>query len=182
MKKLTLVLALLPLFGFSQSIFDKFEDMDDVASVTVNKSMIRLAGNLAALDDDDRDAQDFKDIAHSLNGIKVFITQDADVSADMGATVKKYLRSSSMEELMRIKDKEANVKFYIRSGKDEDHVSELLMFVSGISDNDIGINGRKFESVLVSMTGDIDLNKIGSLTKKMDLPDELNKVDKKGDR
>ncbi|MFH6604266.1 DUF4252 domain-containing protein [Maribacter algicola] len=181
MKKLVVILALVPIFGFSQSIFDKFADMNDVASVTINSSMIRLAGSLAALDDDDQDAQDFKDIAHSLNGIKVFITQNEDVSQDMGATVKKYLRSSSMEELMRVKDKDANIKFYIKSGSDEDHVSELLMFVSGIKDNDIGINGRKFESVLVSLTGDIDLNKIGSLTKKMDLPHELNRAGKKGD-
>ncbi|WP_273567239.1 DUF4252 domain-containing protein [Maribacter halichondriae] len=182
MKKVLVVLALIPFFGFSQSIFDKFEDMNDVASVTINSSMIRLAGNLAALDDDDQDAQDFKDIAHSLDGLKVFITQNADVAEDMGATVKKYLKSSSLEELMRIKDKDTNVKFYIKQGSDEDHVSELLMFVSGISDSDIDINGRKFESVLVSMTGDIDLNKIGSLTKKMDLPHDLNKAGKKGDR
>jgi len=182
MKKVLVVLALIPFFGFSQSIFDKFEDMNDVASVTINSSMIRLAGNLAALDDDDQDAQDFKDIAHSLDGLKVFITQNTDVAEDMGATVKKYLKSSSLEELMRIKDKDANVKFYIKQGSDDDHVSELLMFVSGISDSDIDINGRKFESVLVSMTGDIDLNKIGSLTKKMDLPHDLNKAGKKGDR
>ena len=182
MKKLVVVTVLLPLFAISQSIFDQFEGRDDVASVTVNASMIRLAGNLAGMDDDDQDAQDFKEIAHSLNGIKVFITQDKLVSEDMGATVKKYLKSTSMEELMRIKDKDANVKFYIRSGKDDDHVSELLMFVSGISDNDLGVKGKKFESVLVSMTGDIDLNKIGALTKKMDLPNQLNKADKKGER
>lgn len=38
-----------------------------------------------------------------------------------------------MEELMRVKDKDANVKFYIRQGKDADHVKELLMFVDGIN-------------------------------------------------
>ncbi|MGB5555441.1 MAG: DUF4252 domain-containing protein [Flavobacteriaceae bacterium] len=178
MKKLAVVLALLPLFGFSQSIFDKYENRDDVASVTVNRSMIRLAGSFAALDEDDKDSQDFKDIAQSLNGIKVFVTQDKSVSEDMGATVKKYLKSADLEELMRVKDKDTNVKFYIKTGKDEDHVSELLMFVSGIGKTDLDINGRKFESVLVSMTGDIDLNKIGSLTKKMDLPSDLEKAGK----
>ncbi|PHQ61681.1 MAG: hypothetical protein COC08_03970 [Maribacter sp.] len=181
MKKISivLVLAIIPFFGFSQSIFDKYEDMDNVASVVINKSMITLVGNLAAMNGDDQEAQDFKDIAHSLKGIKVFITEDKGVSADMAVTVKKYLKSSSLEELMRIKDKGTNVKFYIKSGKDEDHVSELLMFVSGINNNDIGIHGRKFESVLVSLTGDIDLNKIGSLTEKMNLPKALNKVGKR---
>ncbi len=181
MKKINLVFvfALLPLFGFSQSIFDKYEDMDHVGSVTVNRSLIRLAGNLAALDEDDEDARDFREISQGLDGIKVFITEDKDISEDMGATVTKYLKSSSMEELMRVKDKDANVKFYIKNGRDEDHVTELLMFVSGINNKEFGINGRKFESVLVSLTGDIDLNKISSLTKKMNLPKELNEA---GDR
>ncbi len=53
--KVFLVVALLPLFGISQSIFDKYEDMDEVGSVTVNKSLIRLAGNIAAFDEDDQE-------------------------------------------------------------------------------------------------------------------------------
>jgi hypothetical protein len=40
------------------------------------------------------------------------------------------------------------------------------------------VNGRKVETVLLSLTGDIDLNKINSLTKKMNLPQELNKAGK----
>ena len=81
-----------------------------------------------------------------------------------------------MEELMRVKDKEANVKFYIKQGRDDDHVSELLMLVTDIKE--IEADGRKIETVLLSLTGDIDLNKINSLTKKMNLPEELNKAGK----
>jgi hypothetical protein len=80
---------------------------------------------------------------------------------------------------MRVKDKDANVKFYIRKGKDEDHVSELLMFITGIKNTDMEINDRKIETVLLSLTGDIDLTKIGEITKKMNLPEELNQIEKK---
>jgi hypothetical protein len=52
------------------------------------------------------------------------------------------------------------------------------MFVTGIKNVDVEINDRKFETVLLSLTGDIDLNKIGSLTQKMNLPSELNKAGK----
>lgn len=179
MKKyiLILLIAIVPLTGFSQSIFDKFEDMDNVSSVVVNQSMFRLLSKIN-VDIDDPEAKDFMDIAQSLNGLKVFITEDKGVSADMNGTVNKYLKSSSLEELMRVKDKDANIKFYIKSGKDEDHVSELLMFVTGIKNADIEINDRKIETVLLSLTGDIDLTKIGSLTNKMNLPEELNKAGK----
>ena len=180
MKKLLLiaVMAVLPLTGFSQSIFDKFEDLDEVTSVVINKNMFNLLVKMD-VDVDDPEAREFMDIAQSLSGLKVFVTEDSAISADMKSTVDKYLRSNSLEELMRVKDKDANVKFYVKNGKDEDHVSELLMFVTGMSNVDVEINDRKIETVLLTLTGDIDLTKIGSLTKKMDLPEELNKAEKK---
>lgn len=177
MKKFTLVvvLAIMPFFGFSQSIFDKYEDMEDVGSVVINRGLIDIASKVGALSDDD-EAKELMEAASGLNGIKVFITQDKKISADMSATVRKHLKSSSMEELMRVKDKDVNVKFYVRNGKKKDHVSELLMFVSGMENMDLDLNGKKFETVLVSMTGDIDLNKIGTITNKMNLPDDLKKA------
>ncbi len=176
MKKsiLIILIASLPFLAFSQSIFDKYDDMDHVASITINKGLIDLMGNINI--EGDQEAQDFIDVARGINGIKVLITEDKSVSADMDVTVRKYLKSSSLEELMRIKDKDTNVKFYIRNGKDDNHVSELLMFVSGLDQTDLDINGRKLETVLVSMTGNIDLTKIGALTNKMNLPKELNKA------
>lgn len=179
MKKLILVaMAIMPLVGFSQSLFDKYEDLDEVSAVVVNKNMFNLLAKMD-VDVDDPEAQEYMNMAKSLNGLKVFITEDAKVSADMKASVAKYLKSAKLEELMRVKDKDTNVKFYIKSGKDEDHVSELLMLVSGMKNVDLELNGRKFETVLLSLTGDIDLTKIGALTKKMNLPDELKKAGKK---
>lgn len=182
MKKLItiLVIAILPLAGFSQSLFDKYEDLDNVSAVVVNKSMFNLLSKID-VEVDDPEAKDFMDIAQSLNNLKVFITEDKVISADMKANVDKYLKTAKLEELMRVKDKDANVKFYIREGKDSDHVSELLMFVTGMGSSGVNVdlNGRKFETVLLSLTGNIDLNKIGSLTKKMNLPEELNEAGKK---
>ena len=177
-KKIIIVLVtVLPFIGFSQSMFDKFEDLDNVSAVVVNESMFKLLSKIN-VEVDDKEAQDFMDIAQNLKNLKVFITEDKKISSDMQVTMEKYLKSSSLQELMRVKDKDANVKFYIKSGKDEDHVSELLMFVTGIKNGNVEINDRKFETVLLSLTGDIDLNKIGSLTQKMNLPSELNKAGK----
>ena len=182
MKKFLIIalLSFLPAGLTAQSIFDRFEDLDEVSSVVVNKNMFNLLVKMD-VDTDDPEAKEFMDIAKSLSGLKVFITEDEKVSADMKATVDKYLKSAELEELMRVKDKDANVKFYVKSGKDEDHVSELLMFVTGIKNMDVEIDDRKIETVLLTLTGDIDLTKIGSLTKKMDLPEELNNAGKKGE-
>ncbi len=177
-KNIVLLIALLPLLGFSQSLFDKYEDLDEVTSVVVNKSMFNLLSKMD-VEVDDPEAKDFMDIARSVSSLKVFTTEDKTIGADMKTSVEKYLKTAKLEELMRIKDKDANVRFYIREGKDDDHVSELLMFITGLNNINVEVNDRKFETVLLSLTGDIDLNKINSLTQKMNLPEELNEAGKK---
>ena len=180
MKKtgIVIMLALLPLMGMAQSVFDRFEDIDGVSAVIVNQNMFNLLSKMN-IDVDDPEAQEYMDIAKNITGLKVFITEDKAISQDMASTVTKYLNSADLEELMRVKDKDANVKFYIKDGKDDNHVSELLMFVTGIKNADVEINDRKIETVLLTLTGDIDLTKIGALTRKMDLPQELNKAERK---
>ena len=71
-------------------------------------------------------------------------------------------------------------------GKDENHVKELLMFVNGIKEmtqgQDITINGKKreIETVLLTLTGDIDLRQISKLTSQMNMPggEQLKKAGK----
>jgi hypothetical protein len=61
------------------------------------------------------------------------------------------------------------------------------MFANGLKeltkDQDININGQKreIETVLLSLTGDIDLRQISKLTNKMNVPggDQLKKVKSK---
>ena len=184
MKKYILIItvALFSFTGFSQSLFDKYEELDDVTSVIVNENMFKLLAKMD-IDIDDPEAKEAMDIMTSVTSLKVFTTDNKSIGDEMKSSVDNYLKSSELSELMRIKDKDANVKFYIKEGSDSDHVSELLMFVTGIKDVEVEMNGaeRKFETVLLSLTGDIDLNKINSLTKKMNLPEELNKAGKKGE-
>ena len=170
--------ALLPFAVSSQSIFDKYEDNEEVGVVIINQGMIDLLTKIGE-NAEDKEAREFMEVVKGLDGLKVFITEDEDMTDDMKATVDKYLRSSSLEELMRVKDKDTNVKFYVKYGKDENHVSELLMFVTGIDKAKMGPNGREIETVLLTLTGDLDLRKIGSLTKNMDLPKELEKAERK---
>ena len=178
MKKIILIvlIALLPLSVFSQSLFDKYEDLEDVTTVVVSKKAFELVSKIN-IETNDKECQDFMDIATSVTGLKVFTTDNKSIGADMKKSVTKYLSGNSMEELMRVKDKDANIKFYIKEGKDDDHVRELLMFITGVKE--VEANGRNFETVLLSLTGDIDLNKISSLTNKMNLPEELNRAGKK---
>lgn len=189
MKKLAVILAiaLAPIVTFGQSVFDKFEDMDGVTSVIVNQKMFKMLMDLQ-IQTDDAEAQEMIDLVGKITGLKVLTTGDEKISADMNSTFSGYLKSSNLQELMRIKDGEQTVKFYVKEGKDDNHVKELLMFVNGLKeitkDQDITINGQKreIETVILSLTGDIDLRQVSKLTSKMNVPggDQLKKVgDKK---
>ena len=187
MKKIIIVLAIIiaPMMSFGQSIFDKYEDMQGVSSVVINQKMFSMLASIGINLDDPED-QAFMDMAKKITGLKVYTTGNEKTSADMNATVKTYLGTSKLEELMRMKDGNQTVNFYVKEGKDENHVKELLMVINGLKeltkDEDIKINGKKreFETVLLSLTGDIDLRQISKMTEKMNVPggDQLNKAAK----
>ncbi len=168
---------MLPLLGFSQKAFEKFENSDKIGSVTINKAMMGIVASMSA-DEKNKEAQDFIELAKSIDNINVFVSEDAGASAEMNATAKKYIKKASLESLMKVKDDDSHVDFYVKSGKDDDHVSELLMMVTGMDEK---AKGSNIETVLVTMTGDIDLTKVGSLVNKMNLPKDLKKANKKSE-
>jgi len=188
MKKLAVILAiaLAPIVTFGQSVFDKFEDIDGVTSVIVNQKMFKMLMDLQ-IQTDDPEAQELVDMVGKITGLKVLTTGDEKISADMNSTFSSYLKSANLQELMRIKDGEQTVKFYVKEGKDDNHVKELLMFVTGLKEitkgQDITINGKKreIETVLLSLTGDIDLRQVSKLTNKMNVPGG-NQLKKVGDK
>ena len=156
------VFALMPsLFFAQQSVFDKFEGPDEITVVTVTKKMFQMMGNVK-MDSKDKEAQQFLALTKKLNNLKVFTTSNSKYAADMKVTAEKYLKTAGLEELMRVKDGGQNIRILIKTGGKETQVRELLMFIEG--------SGKGNETVLMSLTGDFDLNDLSVLTDKMNLP------------
>lgn len=170
MKKIviTLMFALMPTFFFAQIAFDKFDGQDDVTSVIVNKKMFQLMGNVK-----NKESQQYLNLIKKLDNLKVFTTSSTRVTSDMKATAEKYIKTAGLEELMRVNDKGQNIKILVKSGSGSTQIKELLMFIEG--------SGKGNETVLMSLTGDFDLNEISLLTEKMNLPggDDLKKATKR---
>ncbi len=163
------ILTILPVLSYGQDIFDKYEDDDKVTFVAMQPKMFQMLGKMS-VSSDDPEAKEFFQLVNSITSFKVITTDDAAISKDVGSWVTKRLKSSSFEELMRVRDGDSNVKFYVKEGKDDDHVKELLMFVTGMKEQNIEVNGKNLETVLLSLTGDINLRSVSKLTEKMDLP------------
>ena len=110
-------------------------------------------------------------LVKKLDNLRVFVTANDKKGDEMKAATDKYLKTANLDELMRINEKGKSVKIYVKSGATDSQVKELLMFVEGTG---------KEETVLMSLTGDFDLNEISVLTDKMNLPggDDLKKASK----
>lgn len=176
-----LAVILMPLTALAQSdIFSRYSDDSNVTYVSIKPKMFQMLAKMD-INSDDAEAKEFMQMVNSITSFKTLATDDKAIAADVSKWVKS--RSNVLEELMEVKDNGMIVKFFVKEGKDEDHVAELLMFVNGLdavmNDADININGKKrsLQTVVVSFTGDINLNQISKLTKKFDLPgsDELEK-------
>ncbi|MDD7884899.1 DUF4252 domain-containing protein [Flavivirga sp. 57AJ16] len=168
-----LAMVLLPLTGMAQSIFDKYSDNSDVTYVSIKPKMFQMIAKMG-INVEDPEAKAYMDMVKSITSFKTIVTDNKVISGDIKKWVKSH--SSSLEELMEVKDDGTEVKFYVKEGKDADHVKELLIFVNGIDKamkgQGVEINGenRKIETVIVALTGDIDLNEISKLTDKMNIP------------
>lgn len=170
MKKLilTLVVILATNTIFAQTVFDKFDNQDDITAVIVNKKMFSL---LSKMEVKDAQTKQYVNLIKKLDNLKVFVTTNDKKADDMKAVSDKYIKTAALEELMRINEKGKSVKIYVKSGASDSQVKELLMFVEG---------SGKEETVLMSLTGDFDLNELSVLTDKMSLPggDDLKKASK----
>ena len=167
-----LILSLVLVFSantiFAQSVFDKFEDQEGITAVVVNKKMFSL---LSKMEVKDKESQQYVNLIKKLDNLRVFVTQSDKKSDEMRSISDKYVKSASLEELMKINEKGKSVKIYVKSGASDSQVKELMMFVEG--------SGNE-ETVLMSLVGDFDLNELSVLTDKMNLPggDDLKKASK----
>lgn len=168
---ITLVLALVSQVLFSQNVFEKFENNDEVTTVIVSKKMFEMMGRVK-VDSKDPQTQQFLNLVKKLENLKVYTTSNLKVGAELKLAAEKYLKSANLEELMRINDSGKNVRILIRTGAKDTQVRELFMLIEG--------SAKDKETVILSLTGDFDLNEISALTDQMNLPggDELKKASK----
>ena len=155
---------------FAQNAFDKFDGQDDVTSIIVNKKMFDMMGKVK-MDASDKEAQQYLNLIKKLDNLKVFTTKSTRVENEMKISADKYIKATGLEELMRITENGRNIKILVKSGAKDSQVRELLMFIEGAKNDD---------TVLMSLTGDFDLNEISVLTDKMRIPggDDLKKAAK----
>jgi alpha-acetolactate decarboxylase len=161
MKKLIVLVAFLvaSTASYAQSFFDTLEDMDGVDVVVVTKDAFEMLSKFKNIKIEDNETMKVFSMIQELKELKVFTTDDAEIANKMDKMVSKAIKSQNLTELMRVKDDDSRVKIYVKASKNKDFVSEVLMFIKGINKK----TKENVDSVIVSLTGNIDINKMSEL-------------------
>lgn len=165
------IIGIISFTGYSQN-FEKYDSMKDVDAVVMTSKMFKLLSKVD-LSSSDPEAQQYLDLIDNLNEIRIYTSNQSAVRSQMASDVNSYLNKSSLDELMRVSEDGNNIKFYSKPGKNDNFVSELFMFMEGSK-------AGKPISVIMSITGNLDLTKISQLTSELKVPgsDELKNVNK----
>ena len=161
MKKIAILIALVvaPMVTSAQSFFDTLEDMDGVDMVVVTKDAFELISKFKNIKIDDNEGMKVFQMIQDLKEFKMFSTKDTGIANKMDVMVQSAIKKQNLTQLMRIKEDGSNIKIYVKSTKNKDFVSEVLMFIKGLDKKTKGNS----EAVVVSLTGSIDINKMSEL-------------------
>jgi hypothetical protein len=161
MKKIILLIALTvtSMVTSAQSFFDALEDMDGVDMVVVNKDMFELLSKFNPDKMKDNEAMQIFTMINDLKSFKMFSTDDSFIADKMEVMTNTAIKKHNLTELMRIKEDDSRIKIYVKSTKNKEYVSEVLMFIKGIDKQTKGIS----KSMIISLTGAIDINKMSDL-------------------
>ncbi|WP_299013391.1 DUF4252 domain-containing protein [uncultured Polaribacter sp.] len=171
MKKTAILIAfiLAPIVTNAQSFFDTLEDMDGVDMVVVNKDAFELLSKFSPEKLEASKEMNVFNMINDLNEFRMFSTDDISVAKKLEAMTNTVIEEKKLTQLMRIKEDDSRIKIYVKTTENKDYVSEVLMFIKGLDKRTKGIS----ESMIVSLTGNIDVNKMS------DLADAFRKEDKK---
>ena len=161
MKKIFILIAFIvaPIATNAQSFFDTLEDMQGVDMVVVTKDAFELISKFKNVKIDDNEGMKVFQMIQDLKEFKMFSTDNESVANKMENMVNSAIKTQNLTQLMRIKEDDSRVKIYVKSTKNKDYVSEVLMFIKGISKK----TNKASEAIIVSLTGNIDINKMSEL-------------------
>jgi hypothetical protein len=160
MKKLMMgvVMTVLSIATYAQGdaiakFFAKYQDDETFTQVKVSQKMFGLFTNMDVEKPEDKEVLD---AISKIQGLRVLAKHE---TRDSRTLYKEALAAipSGYEELMSVRDKDKDMKFYIKeisAGK----IGELVMVMGG---ND--------EFMLLTLFGEIDLKKIAHIGKKMNI-------------
>ncbi|MBP6810952.1 MAG: DUF4252 domain-containing protein [Saprospiraceae bacterium] len=170
MKQLIFSLLLLFAGAFSASaqndaitrFFDQYAEDERFTVVYIAPKLFQLA---AKIETDDEDWNNIREVVKDLGGLRVLVADSISDGVALYKSALSKVPTNEYSELLTVRDKDEHVRIWT---KDSGNIIEELLLLVGKPD----------EFVLLSFTGKIDLDKISSLAKVLDVKgaDQLEKI------
>ena len=159
----------------AQSVFDSYKSNERVTHVSISPQMFSMLAKLN-IDDTDLEAKEFLELISQINTFKLLRTDEPTISDDFSNWTQEYAKTNQLSELMQVSEDQTTVYFYAALSEKENIVDQLVMLAQ--EDNDNAALDYRNQTVLLYIDGKIDLVRIASLVKKLDIPggEELNKL------
>jgi len=142
--------------------FNQYAEDDRFTVVYIAPKLFHLA---AKIETDDEDWNNIREIVKDLGGLRVLVADSIEDGVALYKTALSKVPVSEYSELLTVRDKDEHVRIWT---KDSGNIIEELLLLVGKPD----------EFVLLSFTGKIDLDKISSLSKVLDVKgaEQLEKI------
>ncbi len=160
MKKITALFILIALgtgaYAQGEAInkfFSKYATDESFTTATISSKMFSLITNMEVESPDDKEL-----IAaiSKLKGLKVLGKENTSDARSLYKEAFALVSGKDYEELMAVRDKDKDMKFFIRESGGK--INELLMVMGGTDD-----------FMLLSLFGEIDLKQISRIGRKMNV-------------
>ncbi|PRP66320.1 DUF4252 domain-containing protein [Nonlabens agnitus] len=161
MKKIiTLVLFFALAITANAQNFDEVGNLKHVSETRVTSAMFKM---IAGIDSEDPEFAQLMKTVGNLKDLRVYTTDDMNSAQKMRTFTDGMIAKNKMELLMSNKEDGQKFTFHMRKGNTDTKIRELVMFMEDA-------DGNKADTVLLVITGDLDLNEIARITQKMNIP------------
>lgn len=132
MKTKIYLITILLIFSFltvnaQEDIFEKLSNHEDITTVYISKSLLNL------MPDVNTGGANIKGLTGKLEQLEIYNTEGSkDASKLMKQEIAGLVKSKKYEILMKVKEKDNNVTFYVY--KEKERIKDLIMFVDDMDE------------------------------------------------
>lgn len=145
--------------------FAKYATDESFTVANISSKMFSLITNMDVKTPEDKE---IVDAISKIKGLKVLGKENTSDARALYKEAYALVSGKDYEELMSVRDKDKDMKFFIRESGGK--ISELLMVMGGTDD-----------FMLLTLFGEIDLKQISRIGRKMDV-EGLDKLEKIGEQ
>ncbi|MBT1710885.1 DUF4252 domain-containing protein [Fulvivirgaceae bacterium PWU5] len=138
---------------FISKFFNKYQNDESFTQVTISSKMFSLFTNMEV---ENKEDQEVLSAISKLKGLRILGKENTSDARSLYKEAFALIPTKEFEELMSVRDKDKDMKFYIKESGGK--ISELVMIMGGTKD-----------FMVLSLFGEIDLKQVSHIGRKMNV-------------